>query len=237
MTYANFKTTVLGYVARASGTFTSGSLDYVLAAMNDARRAAQRQYTFNLNRSTAFAQMSLAPTSMLTDFDVLPTGGTLKVVKQIDAVWEYSSESVSGTTRYYRLNKIPFFRHSVFEQELDWSPSVFGGTTQTNGQLRSAKQFVYMQGVNVFHSTLTTPTWFMFDVIEWLADHDGGSGEDIFLTYFVDWLKYATILNMNQYLQASERFPIDAAFMERLWTSVKQFDSQQGASMGTIAFE
>lgn len=239
MTYANFKTTVLSYTNRASATFTSGALDYVLIAMNDARRSAQRQYTFNLARRTAFAQVSLAPTSLLTDFDADPTGaGATVVVKQLDGAYEYASASVSGTTRYYRTNQMILTRHSAFAMEADISPVYFGSTsTQQPGQLAAAKQFIYLQGSNVYHSTLTTPTWYLFDVIEWIADHDGGSGEDIFLTYFVDWLKYATIMNMNQYLKDGERFPIDAQFVASLWESVKQFDAQQGAATGSIMLD
>ena len=237
MTYANFKTMVLSYMNRSSAVLTSGSLDYVLLAMNDARRAAQREYTFNLLRTTAFANCSLAPVSLLTDFDTDDTAGTLRVVKQIDAVYEYSTASVSGTTRYYRLNKVPFFRQSVFEQELAISPTYAGGVRNNPvpGSLQAAKQFIYQQGTNVHHSTLSTPAWFMFDVIYWDADHAGGAVEDVWLTYFVDWLKWATILQLNQYLKDTERFPVDAQFVAQLWEGVKQFDAQQGASTDSIS--
>lgn len=240
MTYTNFKTMVLSYVNRSSTLFTEGSLDYVLIAMNDARRAAQRDYTFNLNRTTAFAQLSIHPVSLLTDFDTLPTGGVLRAVKQVDAVYEYSNATVGGSTRYFRTAKMPFRRQSHFEQSLPYSSTALGGLTtvvQASTTLSNGDQFIYQQGVNVAHSTLTDLTWYMFDVIEWLADHDGGASEDIFLTYFVDWLKYATLLNLNQYLKDTERFAIDSVFVDNLFSSVKQFDSQQGAATGAIDLE
>jgi hypothetical protein len=232
MTYTDFKTTVLSFANRDSTLFASGSLDYVLTCMNMARKAAQREYTFTLNRDIAFADLSLAPISMLTGFTATPTT-TARVVKQIDAVYEYASAgTVSGATRYYRTNKFPLFRQSVFEQELDYSPTVFGGNTRvvTSATLASSKQFAYIQGVNVYHNTLTTPTSYMFDVVTWLADHDGGASEDIFLTYFSDWLIYATLLNMNAFLKSDQQISVSASFVARLWESVKQFDAQQGAA-------
>ena len=231
MTYANFKQSVLDYVNRTSTVFTSStSIDYVLQAMNDARRAAQREYTFNLLRRQAFAQVSIAPTSLLTDFDADPTGsGALVIVKQVDAVFEYGTASVGGASKYYRTNKIPCYRHSQFEVELEYSSTVYGGVaTTTVGTLATAKQWVYLQGSNVYHSSLTTAAWLMFDVVEFMADHAGGSStvEDIWLTYFLDWLKYATIMNLNQFLKDTERLPVDNKYYLDLWKSVKQFDSQ-----------
>lgn len=236
MTYANFKTMVLSYLNRTSGVFTSGALDYVLIAMNDARAAAQREYAFNLNRTIAFANVSLVGQSILTDFDTTPGGSTLIVVKQIDAVYEYATATVGVTTAYYRTAKVPFWRHSVFDTQVPLSSSTFGSNTSVNVNdvLRGMPQFCYMQGNKLFHSTLTTATPILCDVIQWLPDHDGGSSEDVFLTYFVDWLKYATLINLNQFLKDSERFPIDASFVQQLWESVKQFDAQQAASTGSI---
>jgi hypothetical protein len=235
MTYANFKTMVLSYVNRASAVYTSGSLDYVLIAMNDARRDAQRRYAFNLLRGTAFGQLSLAPCSLLTDFDTTPVSTTLQVVKQIDAVYEYGSATVSGTTRYYRTNRIPFHRQSVFETELAWSATAFGGQASAGDfSIASARSFAYQQGTDVFHSQLTTPTWFLFDVIKWMTDHDGGASEDIFLTYFTDWLKWATLLNLNAFLKDVEQVKVSSSLLIDSWNSVKQFDSQQGASVGAM---
>ena len=235
MTYANFKTTVLSYVNRSSAVFTAGTLDYVLTAMNDARRDAQRRYTFNLLRTQAFGQLSLAPCNLLTDFDTTPVSGTLIVVKQIDGVYTYDSATVGATLRYYRQNKVPFHRQSQFDMELDVDPTAFGGSQNViTGQLSTARQFVYQQGNNLFHSTLSTPAWYLCDVVQWLPDHDGGAGEDVFLTYCSDWLKWATLVNMNVYLKDDQQVSISASLLERSWNSVMQFDSQQGASTGAI---
>ena len=52
MTLANFKSMIAAYVTRASGSLTSvNSQDILLQAINDARRAAQRDHNFELNRT------------------------------------------------------------------------------------------------------------------------------------------------------------------------------------------
>lgn len=234
--YADFKTTVLGLANRSAAT--AGAIDLVLMAMNDAVREAQRNYSFTLNKRIAFAQVSLAPVSMLTDFDADATGaGTLVVVKEIEACYEYATVTISGTPRYYRTAKVPFWKHSAFQREVNLSASTFGSNTVIVGSLQNNTQFVYKQGNNVFHSTSSVPSFLMFDVVEWLADHDGGAGTNVFLTYFVDWLRYATLVALNQYLKDSERFQYDETIMNQKWESVKQYDAQQDASSGMITLD
>lgn len=235
MTYANFKTAVLSYINRSSTVFTVSGTDYVLTAMNDARRDAQRRYTFNMLRKQAFAQFSLAPCDMLADFDTTPVSTTAQLVKQVEAVFEYGEASVSGTTRYYRTNRVPFHRQSVFETELPVSSTAFGTALSTSAStLGPLGSFIYQQGTSLYHSLLTTPTWFMCDIVAWLDDHDGGASQDIFLTYHTDWLKWATLVNLNAYLKDTEQIQVSARLLSNSWDSVMQYDSQQGASSGAL---
>lgn len=231
--YSVFKETVLSQANRASSVFTSPttSIDMVLVAMNNARRQAQRNYTFEIFRQPAYAAVSMAGVSLLTDFDANPTGaGALVVVKQIDGVYEYGTATVGATTVYYRTNRVPFWRHSQFNRELGISPSTFGGTQTILGSLQTADAFVYQQGTNVYHSNLSTPTYYLFDVVAWLPDHDGGAGTDFFLTYGADWLQMQTIKNMNAYLKDTEQVQVSSALLDEAWNSMKQFDAQLAAS-------
>lgn len=235
MTYANFRDAVLSYSNRFAATFTTeGSQDVVLAAMNDARKAAQRLYTFNLNRQPTFCSFSLVGKSLLTDFTTVPNG-TVIAVKQIDGVYEYYSTLVGSTTAYYRTAKMKMMRHSAFEKELAYSDQTLVNNmrqtyvTPPGQMLRTPMNFVYLQGVKMYHSQLTTPQSYMCDSVVFLPDHDGGTSQDIFLSYFSDWLKYATIMYLNQFIKDTERIQIDKLFVDGLWESVKQYDSQQAA--------
>lgn len=227
MTYTNFKDLVASYSNRLGALFASvGAQDVVLAAMNDARRDAQRRYVFNHTRRQAFVQLSLAPASFLTDFDADPTGaGAAVVVRRLESLWEYGSTTVGATTRYYPTNPVPIRSMATFGQVLpvrQWPLSAsYGQTTLTT------VNFAYIQGTNVLHSTLSTPAWFLADVYAFLADHDGGASEDWFLTYGLDWLKFATLTNLNTWLKDGEQIAVNAQAMQAAWNSMTNFDAQQ----------
>jgi hypothetical protein len=233
MTIAEFTDEVVSYMNRTSALFTSaGGRDMVLAAMNDVRRSAQRDYTFESNRRTAYVELSLLGKSLLTDFDAAPNDTTTVVVKRVDAIWEYSSTTVSGTTAYYRTRELDFRNVGTFRQELPVRPDL--NISSANTALNVTAEFAYLLGTKVYHSKLTTPTGFLADVVEFLPDLAAGGTPDIFLTYHVDWLRFATIALLNTWIKDSERAPLDLNMVGRLWESVKQFDSQMGAGTGSI---
>lgn len=226
MTYANFKDMVCSYSNRLAALYaTVGSQDVVLIAMNDARRQAQRLYKFNLAKRTAFVKLSLLPQSTLTDFDVDPSGsGAAVIVNRLDELWEYGTTTVASTTVYYPTKQLDTRRRA----ELTYaSPNRTWPATSSAAAITDS--FAYTVGTSVYHSNLTTQTWFMAYIVEFLAEHDGGSSEDMFLTYFADWLKWATLANLNYWLKENERVNIDAALVSQLWNSVTQFDSQHEA--------
>ena len=226
MTIAEFTDVVASYMNRTSASFaTANSQDVILAAMNDARRMAQRDYTFEMNKRMAYVELSLLGKSLLTDFDAAPNDTTTVVVKRVDGFWEYASASVGGTTVYYRTKKLDFRSAATFRNELPVRPDL---------TLDETADFAYQLGVKVYHSNLTTATGFLADVVEFLPDLAAGGTPDIFLTYHVDWLKFATIANLNTWLKDSERAPLDMNMVARLWETVKQFDAQMGASTGSI---
>lgn len=232
MTYANFKDQVVGYLNRtAASVVTTGAQDLVLAAMNDARRWAQRQYTFEMNATQSFVQLSMLGKSLLADFRTAPAGSTVVVVKRIDSIHEYSTETIASTTVYYPTKRIEYRRRQALYSHLPSDPSstALGNPT--------VNEFAYLHGVKLYHTNLTTQTWVMADVIEQLADHDGGSGTDIFLNYFTDWLKFATLANLNVWLKDSERTVIDQALLAGMWESVKQFDAQQAISTDDLSLD
>lgn len=223
MTYTNFKDLVCSYNNRLAALFaTVGAQDVVLAAMNDARRQAQRKYKFNLCKRQAFVNLSILPQTFLSDFKSAPAGSTTVVVSRLDSLWEYGSATVASTTAYYPTRQVdtrrsPELSYAVPQRPWPWQGSAVATTNQ----------FAYCIGPNVYHSTLTTQTWHMAYVVEFLPDLTSSATTDVFLDYFTDWLKFATIANLNVWLKDSERFNIDANTMATLWESVVQYDSQQ----------
>lgn len=232
MTYANFKDVVSGYLNRtAAAVVSAGAQDLILDAMNNARRDAQRRYAFEGNATQAFFSLSMIPKSMLTDFKTTPALSTTTVVKRIDAIYEYASTAVGATTVYYPVRKIELRRRMAVGTFVPMDPSATALTSPV------ISEFAYIQGVNVTHTNLTTATTVLADVIEFLPEHVGGAVEDIFLTYYTDWLKFATLANLNIWLKDKERTPIDQVIISNLWESVKSHDAQQAASTDDLSLD
>lgn len=215
----------------AASVVTVGAQDLVLAAMNDARRVAQREYAFEGNSAQVFVSLSMAPASLLTDFYSTPALSTAVPVKRLDALYQYGTSAVGATTVYYPTQSISLRRR------LDVAPFVPTSPRDTALASPMLSSFAYLQGVNVRHTNLTTATTVMADVIAFLADHAGDSVQDIFLTYYTDWLKFSTLANLNVWLKDSERTPIDLNLVAGLWQSVKTHDAQQAVSTDDLSLD
>lgn len=232
MTYANFKDSVVSYMNRAAAAVvTTGSLDLVLQAMNDARRWAQREYTFDGNATQAFVSLSMIPKSMLTDFKTTPALSTTVAVKRVDALWEYATSTVGATTVYYPTRQIELRRRNALKPFVPSDPLATALSAPANNS------FAYVHGSNIAHTNLSVATTVMADIIAFLADHDGGASEDIFLTYYTDWLKWATLANLNVWLKDSERTVIDQNLVAATWASVKRHDAQQSLSIDDLSLD
>lgn len=232
MTYANFKDQVVGYLNRAAASVvTVGAQDLVLVAMNDARRWAQREYAFDGNASQVFVSLSMIPKSLLTEFYATPALSTAVAVKRIDSLFEYASTTVGATTVYFPTQQIELRRRNAVKPYIPADP------LSTALSAPSLNSFAYVHGTTLRHTNLTTPTTVMADVITFLPDHDGGSSEDIFLTYYADWLKWTTLANLNVWLKDSERTVIDQNLVSTTWASVKRHDAQQAVSTDDLSLD
>ena len=232
MTYANFKDQVVSYMNRAAAAVvTVGAQDLVLAAMNDARRWAQREYAFDGNATQAFVSLSMISKSLLTDFYTTPALSTAVAVKRVDALYEYASTTVGATTVYYPTLQIELRRRNAIRPYIPADPLA------TALSAPSLSTFAYVHGTTIAHTNLTTATVVMADVIKFMADHAGDSTEDIWLTYYTDWLKFATLANLNIWLKDSERTVIDQNLVATLWASVKRHDAQQAVSTDDLSLD
>lgn len=227
MTIATFKQQIANMMNRTLASFTVNAEDMVIMAMNDARRQAQRDHEFELNRTEdAYLSTHLGGANWMTGCKTTPGGATAILMKRVDEVWNYSSYDIGATTYYPRTTHIPYGYTGQFKREL---PTV-DSRVITAQVLNTSNmgQFAYSNGTKLFVTGVSTATPYKLVGIQFLDDIDAASSPDIFLTYFTDWLRYATISALNIYLKDSERFPIDATILARLWQSVKTLD-------GTIA--
>jgi hypothetical protein len=229
MTIANFKARIYGFINRASTVFTTSdtaSIDHVLAAMNDARRAAQKEYAFELCRADVFLTTSEVGANWMTGCKTTPDGGTAALMKRIDSVWNYSTNTIPAGTAYIRTTRIDFGHVNDFRREVGVDGgSEFSSQTATGIQIFRRK-FAYMNGQNLCVVSVDTAAPLLLNGIKFLDDLTGNEDTDIFMVYFADWFFWATLIQLNQYLKDDQRLNIDASFVGRLWQAVKEMDGQ-----------
>lgn len=227
VTIANFKQQIANYMNRTLASLNSvNSQDMLLAAMNNARRAAQRDYAFELNRVDVFINSSLVGSNWMTGCKTAPSGGSTQLMRRIDSMWNYNSGVVGTTPVYPRTSKVDLGNIGDYKRELPTFDSPID-TYQQNP--RYTRPFAYFKGQFIYVNSIAD-TNYLLDGIAWLDDLADGDSPDIFLTYFTDWFLWATIIQLNMYLKDSERFPVDNATVARLWESVKEFDGQHANS-------
>lgn len=229
MTLSNFKARIYGFINRSATLFTtteSASIDQVLYAINDARRSAQREHMFEMLRGDAFLSTSEIGANWMTGCKTTPGGATARLMKRVDSVYNYSTSTITAGTLYARTSKIDFGHVADFKRELP----VDGGTeflTQTaSSSLLARRKFAYMNGQLLHVVSVDTAANVMLNGITFLDDLADGDAADIFLTYFPDWLHWATLIQLNQFLKDDQRINIDSVFVGNLWKSVKEMDGQ-----------
>lgn len=232
MTIANFKLFVEGWLNRDAGSFTVGGFDFLLQAMNDARRAAQRDHAFELLRTEdAYLATSAMGANWATGCKTTPGGATAILMRRIDEIWQYAPGTIDSTTCYLRTARIQFNTSGDLKRELPVQNGNFPLIANQN-QLWVQNMMGYAIGTKLYVTgTATSSTNYKLVGIQWLDDLTGSETPDIFLTYFTDWFRMATVMALNTYLKDSEKFAIDTVLMRRAWESVLSFDGQT-ANMG-----
>lgn len=222
MTLAAFKDMVAGYLTRTTSSFNNGTTDFLLQAINDARRAAQRSHDFELNRTDdAYLTTSAAGANWLTGCKTTPGGATAVQMKRLDQVWNYNTTTVASSTAYLRTSRINFADLGEVKRGF---PKVAGQDIVYSIVSAAAPNQAYVVGQKLYLTGMTTNATVKLVGISFLPELVDGDSPDIFLTYFTDWLKFATIGALNVYLKDSERFPIDQNMLASLWQSVKTYD-------------
>jgi hypothetical protein len=166
----------------------------------------------------------------MTGCKTAPGGATAVLMKKIDQVWNYTTQAIGATDYYPRTTRIDFSYAARMRRELATQNNESDIVTNANTVLPSAR-FAYATGPNLFITSANTATIVKLVGIKFLDDLADGATPDIFLTYFTDWLKWATIAALNIHLKDSERFPIDSVLVEGMFQSVRTMDGSI-ANMG-----
>jgi hypothetical protein len=231
MTLANFKSYVAAYVNRTAASLVVDGQDVLLQAINDARRQAQRDHTFNLCKTEdAYLSTHMGGVDWTTGAKTTPGGGTAVLLKQVHEVWMYNTATIGASTHYLRTARVPFTTSFDFRNILPTQGTNEQWLNNTPPTAFASTMFAYATGVNLYVTSMTTATPFKLVATKWLSELADGDSPDIFLTFYVDWLLLATLKNLNVYLKDSERFPIDQMVMKERWESVKQHDGSQAQS-------
>jgi hypothetical protein len=218
MTVAQLSDKIAAYIDRAGAALvTSGSSqDLILAAINDARRQAQRDHDFKLLEGSAFITTDAAGTNYMTGAKTTPGGETAQKMKKISGVWNYS---VSGSY-YLRTSRVDF--GSIHDHSRNLPLQSSGDETYATNN-NSVPNFVYLNGPLLCANGATTATTYMIDGIKWMDDLVAETS-DVFVDYFADWIMWSSLLSLNNFLKDDQRMTISAQLLSRAWDSVRELD-------------
>jgi hypothetical protein len=221
MDLVDLKKRIVGFAGRSQTALTQDGLDMVLAAINDARRQAQRSYNFQMLKKTAFIQTSAAGADYMSACVTSPGGATQVRMKLLHRCFVYTNDG--GI--YKPTARVPFDNVDDFAREVD-AYAASGAEYPVAATVRA-----YVEGRKFYVYPSTTPAWYMVRGIEWLSDLTGDevSSDDLFLEYFSDWLLLASVQMLNFYVKEDQRVAISDAAVGRLWNTVTFMDGQLGA--------
>jgi len=205
MQFDTFKNYVAGYMNRVATDFVVNGVDILADAINDARRAAQRDIDFVACQCQGFMTIANGGTSLST-MKTTPGGATSIAVKKVKAVWTYANNG--GV--YQRTGQLlPVANHTELVTELVTMEGV--GSASTKG-------YFYQQGETLFMVS-QGPVDVLCDVVKWMPDGSGTS-EDFLLTDYKDYILLKTVEQLNFFVKEDQRVQISQGAMRDRLDSV-----------------
>lgn len=222
MTVADFKTRVASFVSRSTSDFTIGGVDEILCAINDARRSAQRSYTFKTLRKDAFITTSILGANFQTACKLTP-GGTAVKVKLIEKVWTYTERTISAGTLYERGSEVDYRTDRQLGSALPYAGSGSNLTDQRITTNYTGHTIAWTKGLKFFVNA-EADTTYLVEVVERLDDIVAETS-DFFIDNAQDWLLWKTLECLNGYLKEDQRVAINTVILNRSWETFTQWDS------------
>ena len=231
---------VLNYTGRAAATFQPGSVDNVLAAINDSRRQALQANSWEglkvmgairLNGSSgapwSYPSSNYGP---YTSDAGTGTTGALRI-KTIDMLFNYTKDSTGNMqpTNKISLDNPRWFRQ-LLPANMGWPftsgypayPPYYYNTIPTQ------QMFGYVVGTNLFINTCNAASWFMFFGQQDLADLTGSETSDFFIDNYQYWVLLASVQNLNVYIKEDSRVALSAALVNSAWDKMTFDDARKG---------
>ena len=209
----------------------AANISVLTQAINDAKRAAQREFDFRLSQVRGFINTSAFGNS-LTNTTVDPTAisPTYINVLSVISAWRYATIATGPTTNdYIRTQKYNF----IVERDLrNFIPPRMDALKEPNILPVSYKQRVYVKGNTIYCTGIPNPVtvggqvsiW--IDVIQWLPDYVNPTDSDFFITLYTDWFVLKVIQQLNFYLKEDQRIQISAAIVAEKWNSVLALENR-----------
>lgn len=198
MTVGTIKALAASYLQKAPADFVVNGVDLLLAALNNARKAAELLHDFNANRVSA--QIQVDPTNGANlSTAVLKGTGTAVSLK------EFITFYLADTN-----GEIPLYHHSkkniaVWMKERNWnargrylSTEVRYPDDQYLRTLRIGPTEVYIDGTQVYiQPTQESTTTLYIDGVKWMSDYTSDSNTDWMTTHGHQYLMWACVCEVN----------------------------------------
>jgi hypothetical protein len=228
MVFSDFQAYVAAYINRPLSSFmilpTSG-VSILTQAINDAKRAAQREFDFKQQQARGFISTSAFGADLsLTTVDPTATPPSYVNVMYVISAWRYATIATGPTTYdYIRTQKYNF----MVERDLrNIIPARMDALREPNTLPISYKQRVYVRGTTIYLTgipnpiTTGAPVNIWIDVMSWLPDYVNPTDTDFFITLYTDWFVIKVIQQLNFYLKEDQRIQISANIVLDKWNSV-----------------
>lgn len=206
MTVNEFKAYVAAFCNRTVASFTDGSTDVLILAINDVKQEAEQEFDFAALKVDGYIVANSAGVELSTATTAIAGGGSAIDLKKITKLW------LLGTTNG-RYMEVPIQYDTVLERLL---PSEESPPTSVRA---------YVRGTKLYVTGYSSNTNFIFEGVKWSAAYATGGAVDFFVDRYRGWFLLATLKRLNFYLKEDQRVVISHAALEEAWGRVQALEN------------
>ncbi len=223
-------------MSRTSADVTDGSVDQALCAINDARRLAQRLYTFKRLSTMAFVETSALGASFVNAKETPSDAGVAIKLKLIEGVWEFTERAIAAGTLYEKAAQIDFRTEREVGRGLPLAGSGAESIDNRTTDTYRGRTIAWTRGEKLFVN-YEAETWVLVDAIQLLPDLVGDEASDWFIDNAEDWLLFQSAQILNGYLKEDQRVAISQRLLDRSWETFTTWDAETTNSNDAVDLE